>query len=126
MNKITIDELVSLEICDAIIDDISVGDGVNIVFSGTGFREVVFKRGHIHELRIRGYEVFDEDEEPLFDMPDVEVLGDKIPEALESLLACEPYAVEFKNKDGRAVLVCADSTDTYELEIEYEEIGARC
>lgn len=122
MKNITTDELVKLEICDALIDDIVTDGCVKITFSGTSFRNIVFEGGSIKELRIRGYEVFDEDEEPLFDMPDVEVLGEKIPEAIKSLLSSEPYAVEFLQKDGKTVLVAQDSTDTYELEISHEGI----
>ena len=84
--------------------------------------EEIFTEAKISEIRILGYEVLDENEEVLFDMPDVEILGDKIPDALAALNQSRPHAVEFTQEDGFAVLTLADNTDTYKIQIDFKEI----
>ena len=123
MSKISTDELINLNVSDAVIESIAADSDVRIKLSDAG--SIVFKDARITELRICGYEVLDEDEEVVFDMPDVEVLGDKIPDALKSMSEYEPHAVEFRPAEKNIVLVVNDSTDTYEIEIEFAEIYTR-
>ena len=125
MAKISTDTLTEYDLCDALVTGIETAENnVLISFADASVKEIRFLNAFIKELRIRGYEVLDENEEVVFDMPDVEVLGDKIPEAITALLESEPHAVEFVTSDGNAVLIINDNTDTYELEIEFGEIEA--
>lgn len=124
MEKITTEKLINCSLSDARLESVQKTEDLRFVFSGAAVNSIVFKNGQITEIRIRGYEVLDEEEEVVFDMPDVEILGDKINDALASLAEYDPHAVEFVMAGENAVLVVNDNTDTYEIEVSFDEILA--
>lgn len=124
MERITTEKLANFDLSDAHLEKIEQTEDVCFAFSGAVIKKVLLKNATIVEMRIRGYEVLDENEEVVFDMPDVEVLGDKIKDAVDSLMEYDPHAVEFIMANENAVLVVNDNTDTYEIEISFEEVFA--
>ena len=72
MNKVSVLELCALELCDCVLDSLISGDDIKMSFTGANPVKVLFKAAEIKELRILGYEVLNEDEEAVFDMPDIE------------------------------------------------------
>lgn len=123
MRILSAEELCALPLCDAVAENICITQDIVIGFSGAGIEKLVFSGAKAKELRIMGYEVLDENEEVVFDMPDVEILGDKIRDALFNLAETKPHAVGVTMRDNNAVLILSDDTDTYELEIAFEFAG---
>lgn len=124
MEKISAEKLLSLKLCDATAETKVAGGNICILLHGTDFKRIVFRNASVTEMRILGYEVLNEDEEVVFEMPDVEILGDKIPDALATLNECHPFVVEFRREDDSLVFVLNDDTDTYEIDIDYSDAEA--
>lgn len=123
MNKVSVSELCAIELCDCVLDSLISGDDIEMSFTGATAVRVLFKDAKIEELRILGYEVLDEDEEVVFDMPDIEVLGKSIDDALFPLLEAKPHSVGFSiNDEGLICLTVSDDTDTYSIELRCFEI----
>lgn len=123
MNKVSVLELCALELCDCVLDSLISGDDIKMSFTGANPVKVLFKAAEIKELRILGYEVLNEDEEAVFDMPDIEVLGESIQDALTPLLEAKPHSVGFsQNDEGLICLAVSDDTDTYSIELSCSEI----
>lgn len=122
MLKTDLNSLCAISLCDAVAEKLEASENFSVEFSNAPLTHVEFTEAKISEIRILGYEVLDENEEVLFDMPDVEILGDKIPDALAALNQSRPHAVEFTQEDGFAVLTLADNTDTYKIQIDFKEI----
>lgn len=124
MERITIEELCSVPLCDYVAEGIDMSSDADIVImlSGGALKRIKLVSAKLTEIRIKGYEVLDENEEVVFDMPDVEILGDKIPEAILTLMQSKPHIVGFSHSAPSTVLTLTDETDTYEIEMLFAEV----
>ncbi|MBQ9950477.1 MAG: hypothetical protein IJO93_07155 [Clostridia bacterium] len=125
MDKISFEKLYTPELCDSVMEKGEVNGDITFIFSGAAFESVTFTEAHVREIRIAGYEVLDEDEEVVFDMPNIEILGEQIPDVLLPLLESKPHVVGFSRAEGAVVLTLSDTTDTYEIEIEFEDVTVK-
>lgn len=117
-------ELCGISLCDAVLKGIAaIDDTVTVAVSGASISTVSFGNASVCEFRILGYEVLDENEEVVFDMPDIEIFGDKIQDAINTLMRSDPHVEGFAQKQGNAVLTVCDNTDNYEIEIRFETIN---
>lgn len=124
MKKISIEELCSLTICDLKVCSISFDSNESITISLNGEKSIDISLccGKCELILIKGYEVLNQQEEVVFDMPDVEILGSEIIPAIENLVNSEPHAVDFSAKDNKLVLNVCDESDTYELYFDCSDV----